>query len=79
MKADTVDLAAIFGKPVHYLVPLHQRPYVWTREDQWEPLWQDVQVVADRQLDNVYGIVLVARDNSAVEIAIRLLGDALAP
>lgn len=52
MKADTVDLAAIFGKPVHYLVPLYQRPYVWTREDQWEPLWQDVQAVADRQLDS---------------------------
>ena len=50
LKADTVDLAAIFGKPVHYLVPLYQRPYVWTREDQWEPLWQDVQAVADRQL-----------------------------
>ena len=39
MKADTVDLAAIFGKPVHYLVPLYQRPYVWTREDQWERNW----------------------------------------
>jgi hypothetical protein len=52
MKADTVDLAAIFGKPVHYLVPLYQRPYVWTREDQWEPLWQDVVEVAERLLDN---------------------------
>ena len=52
MKADTVDLAAIFGKPVHYLVPLYQRPYVWTREDQWEPLWQDVVAVAERLLDD---------------------------
>ena len=51
MKADTVDLAAVFGKPVHYLVPLYQRPYVWTREEQWEPLWQDVRDVADRQMD----------------------------
>lgn len=52
MKADTVDLAAIFGKPVHYVVPLYQRPYVWTKELQWEPLWQDVREVADRQLDD---------------------------
>ncbi len=51
MKADTVDLAAIFGQPVHYVVPLYQRPYVWTREQQWEPLWDDVRSVADRQLD----------------------------
>lgn len=52
MKADTVDLAAIFGKPVHYVVPLYQRPYVWTKDLQWEPLWQDVREVADRQLDD---------------------------
>lgn len=53
MKADTVDLAAIFGKQVRYMVPLFQRPYVWTREDQWEPLWQDIRAVAERQLDDV--------------------------
>ena len=52
MKADTVDLAAIFLKPVNYIVPLFQRPYVWTLDDQWEPLWQDVRTVADRQLDD---------------------------
>jgi hypothetical protein len=52
MKADTVDLAAIFGQPVHYVVPLYQRPYVWSREQQWEPLWDDVRTVADRQLDD---------------------------
>ena len=52
MKADTVGLAAVFGSQVRYVVPLFQRPYVWNREDQWEPLWQDVQAVADRQLDD---------------------------
>ncbi len=52
MKADTVDLAAIFGKQVRYMVPLFQRPYVWTQADQWEPLWEDVRIVADRQLDD---------------------------
>ena len=53
MKADTVDLAAVFGKPVHYVVPLYQRPYVWDLERQWEPLWQDVRDVAERQLDDL--------------------------
>lgn len=52
MRADTVDLATIFGKPVRYLVPLFQRPYVWTLEHQWEPLWEDIQAVAERQLDD---------------------------
>jgi len=52
LKADTVDLAAIFGKPVRYLVPMFQRPYVWRREEQWEPLWEDIQAVLERQLDD---------------------------
>jgi hypothetical protein len=33
-------------------VPLFQRPYVWTLELQWEPLWLDIRTVADRQLDD---------------------------
>lgn len=52
MKADTLDLATIFGKTVRYNVPLFQRPYVWKREEQWEPLWEDVRAVADRLLDD---------------------------
>lgn len=52
MKADTVDLAAIFGQPVRYLVPLFQRPYVWDEPNQWAPLWEDIQSVLERQLDD---------------------------
>ena len=51
MRALTVDLAATFGRAVRYTVPLYQRPYVWSRERQWEPLWADVRDVAERQLD----------------------------
>ena len=28
------------------MVPSYQRLYVWTREDQWEPLWSDVEDIA---------------------------------
>jgi hypothetical protein len=52
MKADKVDLAAVLGKPVRYLVPMFQRPYVWRQEEQWEPLWDDIQAVLERQLDD---------------------------
>ncbi len=48
MKADTLTPQSLFGQTVRYVVPLFQRPYVWTREDQWEPLWQDVRSVAER-------------------------------
>lgn len=43
---------AIFMQPQRLIVPLFQRPYVWTRESQWEPLWDDVERVAERLLAN---------------------------
>jgi hypothetical protein len=51
MQAQTHTPAAIFGHHIRYVVPLFQRPYVWNREDQWEPLWSDVRVVAERLQD----------------------------
>ncbi len=51
MKADTNDLATIFGKDVRYVVPLYQRPYVWKKAEHWEPLWNDVCWVLDRSSD----------------------------
>jgi hypothetical protein len=51
MKADTIDLAAIFGQPVRYLVPMFQRPYVWKKDTEWIPLWEDIRAVLERQLD----------------------------
>ncbi len=43
MKALTLTTQELFGNQVRYLVPLFQRPYVWNRQDQWEPLWLDVE------------------------------------
>jgi hypothetical protein len=41
---------AVFMMPQILEVPLFQRPYVWSRESQWEPLWHDVARVAERLL-----------------------------
>ena len=43
---------AIFGQPQRFLVPLFQRPYVWNQEQQWDPLWRDLERVALRLLKN---------------------------
>ena len=52
MKADTVKLAQIFGAHTRYRVPLFQRPYVWQKPGQWQPLWDDLREVAERQTDD---------------------------
>ena len=53
MLAEALTPADIFGYHVRYVVPLFQRPYVWNRRDQWEPLWTDVRTVAERLLRGV--------------------------
>nr|WP_246323926.1 DUF262 domain-containing protein [Petropleomorpha daqingensis] len=49
----------MFGATVHYEIPAFQRPYVWTEEDQWAPLWADVRRVAEK--------VVLASDDEAAE------------
>jgi hypothetical protein len=38
----------LFEKKCRYIVPHYQRPYVWKREEQWEPLWDDIRNLAER-------------------------------
>jgi hypothetical protein len=40
----------MFQTDVRFLVPMFQRPYVWTEERQWKPLMEDVTLLADRFL-----------------------------
>ena len=50
MQPSYLPLVKIFGPEVRHTVPLFQRPYVWNKEEQWEPLWQDISNLADRVL-----------------------------
>lgn len=42
----------VFMQPQHLVVPPFQRPYVWEKEEQWAPLWQDVRRLADLRLQH---------------------------
>ncbi|MCC6076494.1 DUF262 domain-containing protein [Pseudomonas sp. GCM10022188] len=43
MEANSRPLMRIFEPTVSYQIPLFQRPYVWRREDNWQPLWDDLE------------------------------------
>ena len=43
MKANAVPLLALFEKKMRLEVPLFQRQYVWSHDDQWLPLWDDIE------------------------------------
>ena len=48
MRADTNTLQEVLHGDRRFVVPVYQRPYVWSRERQWEPLWTDVESTAVR-------------------------------
>ena len=50
MQPSYLSLVQVFGAPACYTVPLFQRPYVWSQEEQWDPLWDDIMHLADRVL-----------------------------
>lgn len=50
MDTGTHSIKVIFGQERRLVVPLFQRSYVWQREQQWEPLWEDVRALAERLL-----------------------------
>ncbi|MNS04252.1 hypothetical protein D3C72_356070 [compost metagenome] len=55
MQPNYISIANLFGVQTRYTVPLFQRPYVWSRSDQWEPLWDDLQQLLERVLSSELG------------------------
>lgn len=51
MQPSYISVMNVFTQQTRYTVPLFQRPYVWKKEDQWEPLWDDVRAAAERVLN----------------------------
>jgi hypothetical protein len=50
MKSETITIQNIFQDRRQYCVPFYQRAYVWTLEDQWEQLWEDIRQKAESRL-----------------------------
>jgi len=51
LEAKALTPRDLFDGKVSYEIPPFQRPYVWTEEDQWQPLWDDVARVAQAVLE----------------------------
>jgi hypothetical protein len=47
MKPDKLSVQDLFHKERRYVVPLYQRPYVWGQDEQWAPLWDDIERQAE--------------------------------
>lgn len=69
MQSDTLTAQSIFEGRRQYKVPFYQRAYVWTKGDQWEQLWEDIQEKADERHDgepttpHFMGAIVLAPEN----------------
>ena len=48
MESRNPTLDILFEGRKEYVVPLYQRLYVWDRDDQWAPLWEDITNIAEK-------------------------------
>ena len=53
MQTDILTPKKLFQKDIRYTIPAFQRRYVWSLEDQWEPLWEDVRNTAEDYLEKL--------------------------
>ncbi len=55
MRSSNQPLFDLFQRQRRYTVPLFQRPYVWGKDEQWEPLWRDIvgraEAILEREQD----------------------------
>ncbi len=85
LDANIVDLETLYTKSVSYRIPQFQRAYAWNKESQWEPLWEDVEEMANRELNRprsfdarphfMGAIVLQRQSNKTGEVEKRLVVD----
>jgi hypothetical protein len=54
VRPSTHTVQQLFEQAVRYEVPLYQRPYVWDRDRQWAPLWDDVATLLDHEPTGTY-------------------------
>jgi hypothetical protein len=71
MEALVRSVQELFSGQHRYVVPPYQRPYVWTEERQWEPLWEDIERITDSRLADederhFLGAVVIRREKTPV-------------
>jgi uncharacterized protein with ParB-like and HNH nuclease domain len=52
MKADKLTLERVFDRTERLEAPLFQRPYVWKEEENWVPLWEAIETIAEKKFEN---------------------------
>lgn len=72
METSKIAVGSLFSGKIQFKIPLFQRHYVWDREGQWQPLWEDIKEKSERRLSDPQkdalshftGVIVVQRINT---------------
>lgn len=79
MKPDKLSIHDLFQKERRYVVPLYQRAYVWNEDEQWQPLWDDIERQAEGCLASASGVPRRSHFLGAVVLNVqKIVGSAVA-
>lgn len=79
MKPDKLSIHDLFQKERRYVVPLYQRAYVWNEDEQWQPLWDDIERQAESCLASASGVPRRSHFLGAVVLNVqKIVGSAVA-
>lgn len=79
MKPDKLTVHDLFQRERRYVVPLYQRAYVWNREEQWEPLWEDIERQAEACITAENGVVRRSHFLGAIVLNVaKIVGNSVA-
>ena len=67
MEVNLLSLEDMFDRTIRYVVPPFQRRYVWTEEEQWQLLWDDLQRTAEARLSSLAATVSSSPVRDAAE------------
>lgn len=62
MKVTEQTVNSLFCNKVQYKIPLFQRHYVWDKDDQWEPLWNDIKDRFSQQGSHFTGTLVIQKE-----------------
>ena len=62
MKVTEENVNSLFYKKAQYKIPLFQRHYVWDKEDQWQPLWNDIKDRFLQQGSHFTGTLVIQKE-----------------
>ena len=65
MKVTEQNVNSLFGNRVQYKIPLFQRHYVWDKEDQWQPLWNDIIDRFSQQGSHFTGTLVIQKETQS--------------